>query len=126
MTRTGYSAPGTAMPSADYSPAARVGNIVWTAGQAGKDPATGELVSDDIAGQTRQTLINIATALEGAGVGLDQVVRVGIFLANLDDRAEMNKVYEGFFGSPPPARTTVGATLPPGMLIEVDVMAVVD
>lgn len=125
MTRQSFTSVEAPAPSAAYSQVAQVGNVAWAAGQAGLDPVTRQFVSDDIAGQTRQALHNLRVALAGAGITLERVVRVGVYLADLDDRAAMNSVYEGFFGDPPPARTTVGASLPPGMLVEIDAMAIV-
>lgn len=111
-------------PSAGYSQVVQIGNVIWTAGQAGLDPQTRELVSPDIEGQTEQTFRNLEAVLKAAGTGLEHVIRVGVFLSDLSSRERMNAKYAEVFGDPPPARTTVGAVLPPGMLIEVDAMAV--
>lgn len=116
---------GAPQPSGDYSQVVKLGQIVWAAGQAGLHPETRQYVSTEIEGQTIQALKNLEAVLSAAGAGLHQVIRVGVFLASLDDRSRMNTVYQGFFGQPAPARTTVGATLPEGMLIEVDAMALV-
>lgn len=124
MTRRAFTTPDAPAPSAGYSQVVRVGDVIWTAGQAGLDPATRRFVSSDIEGQTIQALRNLEAVLAAAGASLDRVVRVGVFLSDLDLRPGMNSAYAGFFGEPAPARTTVGVTLPEGMLIEVDAMAV--
>lgn len=112
-------------PSGHYSQAVRIGPVVWTAGQGGFDPVTRQLVSDDVAAQTRQSLVNCRAALEACGATLDDVVRAQVFLSDLADRAAMNAAYTEFWASEPPARTTVGAVLPSGMLVEIDLMACV-
>lgn len=126
VSRQAFVADDAPAPSAGYSQVVKVGNVVWAAGQAGLDPRTREYVAADIEGQTQQALKNLEAVLAAAGARLDQVVRVGVFLASLEDRRRMNAVYDSFFGNPPPARTTVGAVLPDGMRIELDAMAVVE
>ena len=126
MTRQAFTTADAPRPSAAYSQVVRVGNVIYTAGQAGLDPNTREFVSAEIEGQTVQALRNLQAALEAAGVNLSQVARVGVFLADLSLRAQMNAAYEGFFGEPAPARTTVGVDLPDGMLVEIDAVAVAD
>lgn len=113
-------------PSASgaYSQAVQIGDVVWVAGQAGLDPKTRQFVGNDIQAQCHQTLRNLAAVLESAGLTLDDVVRVGVFLADLGERSLMNDVYRQYFTDPFPARTTVGAQLPDGMRIEIDAMAV--
>ena len=106
-----------------YSQGIKAGDFVFTAGQAGVDPATGKLVEGGIAGQTRQVLRNIQSILEAAGSSLDRVVKCGVFLQDMADFQAMNAVYAEFFPPEknPPARTTVqAAKLPLGALVEVD------
>lgn len=110
-------------PGGPYSQIVRIGNIAASAGQAGFD-LDGNLVSDDITGQTRLALENLASAFHAAGLTLDDVIRVGVFLTSVDDFAPMNDVYETFFSEPRPARTTVFVTLPGDMRIELDAWAV--
>jgi 2-iminobutanoate/2-iminopropanoate deaminase len=110
-------------PSGNYSPAARIAGVVWTAGQGGFDPLTRVLVGDDVATQTRQALRNCESALRACGASLDDAVRVGVFLADLDTRAEMDAVFTEFWPVDPPARTTVGVELPGEMQVEIDIMA---
>ena len=109
-----------------YSQGIKAGDFVFTAGQAGVDPATGKLVEGGIAGQTRQVLRNIQSILEAAGSSLDRVVKCGVFLQDMADFQAMNAVYAEFFppDKNPPARTTVqAAKLPLGALVEIDAVA---
>ena len=109
-----------------YSQGIKAGDFVFTAGQAGVDPATGKLVEGGIAEQTRQTLKNVQAIVEAAGTTLDRVVKCGVFLADMGDFQAMNAVYAEFFppDKNPPARTTVqAAKLPLGALVEIDAVA---
>jgi 2-iminobutanoate/2-iminopropanoate deaminase len=111
-----------------YSQGIKAGDFVFTAGQAGVDPATGKLVEGGIAEQTRQVLNNIQVILEAAGTSLDRVVKVGVFLQDMADFQAMNAIYAEFFppDKNPPARTTVqAAKLPLGALVEIDAVALV-
>jgi len=95
---------------------------VFVAGQACVNPRTNQLELGDIKSETRRTLENIRAILEGAGSSLRDVVRVGVFLADMNDFAAMNEVYKQFFPEDPPARTTVGVQL--GKIkIEIDCIA---
>lgn len=106
------------------SPAARFGNLVFTQGMVGTDPATGALAGDDIASQGRQTMRNLQAILEAAGTSLDNALKVTAFVADLDDRPGFNEVYTGFFQGDPPPRTCIqGGKLGPGILVEVEVVA---
>ena len=107
-----------------YSQAIRVGNIVYTSGQIPLDPATGAFVEGGIKEQTRQALTNIKAILEEAGTSMDNVVKTTVFMANMDDFADMNAVYAEFFTEPYPARSVVAVkTLPKGALIEIEGIA---
>lgn len=107
-----------------YSQAIRVGNIVYTSGQIPLDPATGAFVEGGIKEQTRQALTNIKAILEEAGTSMDNVVKTTVFMANMDDFADMNAVYAEFFTEPYPARSAVAVkALPKGALIEIEVIA---
>jgi 2-iminobutanoate/2-iminopropanoate deaminase len=98
------------------------GDLVYTAGQVAQD-AEGSLVSGGIEVQTRQVLENIRACVEAAGCTLDDVIKVNAFLANLADFEGYNTVYREFFGEPYPARTSVQAGLPPGILVEIEAVA---
>jgi 2-iminobutanoate/2-iminopropanoate deaminase len=107
-----------------YSQAIRVGNIVYTSGQIPLDPATGAFVEGGIKEQTRQALTNIKAILEEAGTSMENVVKTTVFMANMDDFADMNAIYAEFFTEPYPARSAVAVkTLPKGALIEIEVIA---
>jgi 2-iminobutanoate/2-iminopropanoate deaminase len=113
-------------PVGPYSPGVTAGNLVFVSGQAGRDPATGE-IAPDVEAQTEQTLKNIAAILEAAGSNLSLVIRCGVFLIDIGDFQKMNGVYARMFGGHRPARTTVqAAALPePGLLVEIDAVALV-
>lgn len=100
------------------------GGLVYTAGQLGLDPQTGELVGPGIEDQTRQALTNLAAVLEAAGSGLEKVLKTTVFLADMNDFAAMNQVYAQFFGTAPPARSAVqAARLPKGARVEIEAVA---
>ena len=80
-----------------FSTAVKVGNILYLSGQVGLDPATGKLVPGGIRPETEQTFKNIQAVLEGAMTCLENVIRMEVFLADIDDFAAMNKVYATFF-----------------------------
>jgi 2-iminobutanoate/2-iminopropanoate deaminase len=111
-------------PLGPYSQGIRAGGLVHVAGQLPLDPA-GTLVGDgDIREQTRTALANMAAILTAAGSSLDKVVKTTVFLTSLDDFAGMNDVYASTFNPPYPARSTVEiGRLPPGMLIEIECIA---
>jgi reactive intermediate/imine deaminase len=111
-------------PVASYSQAVTIGSIVSVAGQAGFDPATGQLAGPDAGTQTTQTFKNIEAILAAAGATLDDVIRVDVFLSSLSDFAAMNEQYVTVFSAPYPTRTTVGVELPPGMKVEITTLAV--
>jgi len=109
-----------------YSQAIRAGGLLFTAGQVGFDPATGELVDGGIAEQTRRVLENIRAILEAGGSGLGQVVKTTVFLVDMADFAPMNEVYAQVFGEHRPARSTVAvAALPRGARVEIEAVAAV-
>ena len=108
-------------PVGHYSQAIKAGDFVYVSGQGPLNPQ-GQVVPGDIREQTRLVLGNIRSILEAAGAGIENVVRVGVFLSDIGDFAAMNEVYRDFFGANPPARTTVGASLP-GIKVEIDAVA---
>ena len=114
--------PAAPKPGGQYSPALQVGEWVLLAGQGGADPATGTR-GETIEEQTEQTLKNVATLLEAAGCTLDDVVSSLVHLSDLAHFERYNEVYGRHFSDPKPVRTTVGAALLHGMLIEITVTA---
>ena len=100
--------------------------MVFTAGQLGLVPATGQLAEGGVEAQTRQALDNLTAVLEAAGAGWEQVVKTVIFLADMSDFGQVNPVYGEYVADPPPARSTVAVKdLPLGGLVEIEVVAVV-
>jgi len=114
-------------PKGIYSPAMRAeGSLVFVSGQGPIDPATNEMVLGDFRQQAELTFRNVGILLEAAGTSWEHVVKVNVYLTDPGDFAAMNDIYKGFFKAPYPARTTVGtAMVAPGMLIEVDCIALV-
>ena len=107
-----------------YSQAIKVGNLVYTSGQIPIDPATGSFVEGGIKEQTRQSLNNIKAILEETGLTMGNVVKTTVFMADMNDFADMNAVYAEFFAEPYPARSAVAVkTLPKGALVEIEVVA---
>ena len=120
--------PPTAAPAiGPYSPALRVGNLLFLSGQIPLDPVTGQLVEGDIRAQTTRVLQNMGELLTAGGATFTHVVRTTIFLADMNDFATVNDVYASFFSEPFPARATVQvARLPKDVRVEIDAIAVVD
>ncbi|HTX91057.1 MAG TPA: RidA family protein [Anaerolineales bacterium] len=109
-----------------YSVAILAGMFVFTSGQLGLDPATGELVPGGIEAETRQALTNLSHVLADSGSGLDAAVKTTVFLKDMGEFARMNAVYAEFFPANPPARSTVQvAALPKGGAVEIEVVALV-
>lgn len=123
--KTAIRTPHAPPPVASYSQGIRAGNMLAVAGQAGFDPATGDLVGEDVAAQTRQTLTNIQRILEAGGASFADVIQIRVFLTDVEDFAAMNEVYAEFVTDPYPVRTTVYVDLPGNMLVEIDALAVV-
>lgn len=108
-----------------YSQAVRAGQFLFLSGQIPLDPSTGVVVPGDVATQAHRVMLNIQAVLHAAGATFEHVVRTTIFLADLADFAIVNEVYGGYFGTPPPARSTVQvAGIPKGSRLEIDVIAV--
>ena len=107
-----------------YSQAIQVGNLVYTSGQIPIDPATGMFVEGGIKEQTRQSLLNVKEILEEAGLTMKDVVKTTVFMADMNDFADMNAVYAEFFSEPYPARSAVAVkTLPKGAFVGIEVVA---
>ena len=106
-----------------YSQAIQVGNLVYTSGQIPIDPATGVFVEGGIREQTRQSLLNVKAILEEAGLTMSDVVKTTVFMADMNDFADMNAVYAELFAEPYPARSAVAVKmLPKGALVEIEVV----
>jgi 2-iminobutanoate/2-iminopropanoate deaminase len=107
-----------------YSQATRAGGLLFTAGQVGFDPATGELVDGGIAEQTERVLLNVRAILQASGLDMANVIKTTVFLVDMADFAAMNDAYARAFGNHRPARSTVAvAALPRGARVEIDAIA---
>ncbi|MCZ6767111.1 MAG: RidA family protein [bacterium] len=107
-----------------YSQGVDTGDLVFVSGQIPIDPATGKIEATDIENQTRQVFENIKAVLLAADLGLEHVVKMGVFLKTLDEFQAMNAVYAEYFPGDPPARSTIAtAGLPMGARVEIDVIA---
>ena len=109
-----------------YSQGIIAGGFLYTAGQGGIDPASGQVVAGGVEAETRQVWNNLKAVLEAAGSSLSRVVKVNVYMVDLNDFGKMNAVYAEFFPETKPARTTVQvAALPRGLLVEIECVAVV-
>jgi 2-iminobutanoate/2-iminopropanoate deaminase len=109
-----------------YSQAIQAGNFLFLSGQIPLDPETGELVKGDIGQQTKQVLENIKGILESQELGMEDVVKVTIFLRDIGNFNRVNEVYATYFPPPAPARSTVEvAKLPRNAEIEIEVIALI-
>jgi 2-iminobutanoate/2-iminopropanoate deaminase len=116
----------TGPPNGLFSPAIATGDLVFTSGQIGIDPKTGQIVEGGIEPQLDQVFRNLTAVLEASGSSIDHVVKVTVFLADMNDYNTMNELYKKHFKGDPPARTTVQvARLPRDARIEIEVVAVV-
>lgn len=116
-------APAAAGP---YSQAIRAGDLVFTAGQLGIDPASGELVPGGVGPQAERALESLRAILEAAGAGLDGLVKVTVFLADIGDWPAVNEVYARVVPEPFPARSAFAVrALPKDALVEIEAVAVV-
>ena len=117
-------APGAIGP---YSQAVQAGNMVFVSGQLPIDPATGTFAGDDIKSQTRQSLTNIKNILASEGIEMSQIIRVGVFMKDMNMFGDMNAVYGEFFDKDFPARAAVEvARLPKDALVEIEAVACVE
>jgi len=127
MTRSVVSTDGAPAAIGPYAQGVRVGNLLFTAGQCGLDPVTGQAVPGGIKEQTERAIKNLEAVLEAAGSSLAQVVKATVFLKDMNDFTAMNAVYASFFESDSgtlPARTTVEvARLPRNLLVEIELVA---
>jgi len=127
MARSIITTDGAPAAIGPYAQGVRVGNLIFTAGQGGLDPITGQVVPGGIKEQTERTIANLKAVLEAGGSSLGQVVKATVFLKDMNDFAAMNAVYASFFEGDSdtlPARTTVEvARLPRNLLVEIEVVA---
>lgn len=108
-----------------YSQGIVAGNTLYAAGQIGLDPASGEMAGNDLESQTIQTLENLKAVVEAAGMSMDQVVEVQVFLIDIQDFTHFNEIYSEYFPANPPARAvTEASALPRNALVEVKLTAV--
>lgn len=123
MTRRAVSTSSAPAAAGPYSQAIATDDLVFCAGQLGSDPATGQL-ADGVAAQAAQALRNLQAVLDAAGCTFADVVKTTCFLADINDFAAFNEVYQGFVSDPPPARSTFQvAALPRGGLVEIEAIA---
>ncbi|MBI4886619.1 MAG: RidA family protein [Acidobacteria bacterium] len=122
--RRAVASPDAPQPLGPYSAAVLSGNLLFVSGQVPVDPATGAVVGTDITAQTEQVMRNIGALLKAAGLGYEHVVKMTVFLADLNDFTAMNACYGRFLADPPPARATVQVSrLPRDVKIEIDAIA---
>ena len=112
-----------AKPVASYSQAVRAGELVFVSGCIPLNPATGELVSDSIETATAQALANVKSILNGAGLGLENIVKASVFMINSDDYMGMDQVYASTLPKPYPAREAIFVA---GAIVEISVIAKVN
>jgi 2-iminobutanoate/2-iminopropanoate deaminase len=109
-----------------YSLGVQAGHLVFTAGQIGIIPATGEIIEGGVEAETRQALENVKAILEAAGTSLANVVKTTVFLHDINDFKKMNAIYGPFFPENPPARSAIQvAALPRGAAVEIESVALV-
>jgi 2-iminobutanoate/2-iminopropanoate deaminase len=109
-----------------YSQAICTESMIYTAGQIGLDPVSGELVASTVEEQTHQALTNLQNVIEAAGSTIGHVVKTTVFLKDMNDFPKMNAIYAEFFGDNPPARSTVAvAGLPKGGLVEIEAIVLI-
>lgn len=114
-------------PAGPYTPGiAATGRLLFVAGQLPIDPATNELISNDVAEQARQALANVVRVVEAAGGSASDIVKVNVYLRDIGDAAAVNAIYAETLPEPYPARTTTQSPLPRGAAIEVDAIAALD
>jgi len=126
MSKTAIHPEGAKIPTVPLTHGIRKGNILQVAGQVAFDPATNEIVGDDVTTQTAQVMRNVIAILEAGGATLEDVVMCRVYLTDTAHFGEMNDAYREFFEESFPARTTVYVGLPAGLLVEIDALAVLD
>ena len=118
-------AAGAARAIGPYSPALKVGNLLFLSGSIPLDPTSGQLVEGGIKEQTTRVMENIKALLAAAGADFGNVARTTVFMVDLGEFAAMNEIYSSYFAAPYPARSTVQVVkLPRDVRVEIDVIAV--
>jgi 2-iminobutanoate/2-iminopropanoate deaminase len=107
-----------------YSQALQVGDLIYTAGQAGIDPTSGKAAGDSFVAQARQAFMNLRTLLEDAGSGMDQVIKVTCFVTEPEAFGTLNELFAEFFPTAPPVRSTPVVALPRALKFSIDAIAV--
>jgi len=124
IRRIAITSPELTPPVGPFSQAIEAGGFIYFSGQVGQDPTTGRLVAGGIAAETERVFRNLSAVLKAAGRSFDDVVRAGVYLANMNDFVAMNGIYAKHFSQPFPARTTIAvAALPLGACVEIDLVA---
>lgn len=124
VTKRIISTPEAPQAIGPYSQAVSFGDLVFCSGQVALDPSSGELVGDGVGDQARRAMENLKAVLAAAGTDLDRILKTTIYLIDMNDFAEVNEVYGGFFSSDPPARATIAvAGLPKGARVEIECLA---
>ncbi len=124
MTRMTVTSSGAPAAIGPYSQAVWAGGLLYLSGQTPIDPSTGKLIEGEIDVQTGRIFDNLNSVLEAAGLTMDQVIKVNVYLTDMKNFAGMNAVYKERFVEPYPARTTVAvAGLPLGALVEIEMVA---
>ena len=125
MQKQGIFTEAGPVQGAPYTPAVRVGDWVFVSGQVPLDAATSRVVEGDFEAQVRQCLRNLAAILKQEGLGLDNVVKTTVFLKDLNNFAELNRVYGSYFTGVKPARSAVEvARLPLDVMVEIEAIAI--
>ena len=120
-------AAGAAKAIGPYSPALKVGNLLFLSGSIPLDPVSGQIVQGGIAEQTRRVMDNIKALLDAVGASFQHVARTTVFMVDLGEFAAMNEIYASYFTAPYPARSTVQVVkLPKDVRVEIDVIAVIN
>jgi 2-iminobutanoate/2-iminopropanoate deaminase len=123
IRRTAITSTELTPPVGPFSQAIEAGGFIYLSGHVAQDPATGKLVAGGIAAETERVFQNLSAVLKAAGRSFDDVVRAGVYLANMNDFVAMNGIYAKHFSQPYPARTTIGvAALPLGACVEIDLV----
>ena len=124
--RTKISTPNAPAAIGPYSQAIRCGDMVYTSGQIPLDPATGTVVGEDIRTQAEQVMKNLSAVLTAAGASFESAVKTTCFLADMADFAAFNEIYATYFTTSPARSCVAVKTLPKGVLVEVEVIALAE